>query len=227
MSSDDPSVDDHIANQVLQESYCDIIENLNVYEVSARLYPKYRITLSELDQLQNVHGILTDLERRHILYSTALAGKGKHALDAFLDVLDETAIEYKSHTYLANKLRVKFKEHEYHYRNRTFAKSKRTNVLLSSPDVFTHQSFSTIRSLPGTSSIGASVSSTMKSAQMPPPSYAFTTSSLNTNSPSSMLTSLNDVTFDTEDSSHKQEVQYLLVINDSIIFIITLCKMCT
>ena len=43
--------------------------------------------------------------------------------------------------------------------------------------------------------------STPKSAQMPAPSYAFTTSPSNITSPSSVPTSLNDVSISTEDFS--------------------------
>ena len=212
MSSEDQSVDDQVANKVLQESYCHIIEQLNVSEVSARLYTKHRITISELDQLQNVSGNLTDQQRRHRLYSTALAGKGKQALDAFLGVLDDTAIQYEPHALLASKLRAKLiEENEHHFKNRTLANSKSTSVPSSLPDVFTYRGISTIPSLPERGSTGASVSSTPKSAQIPAPSYAFITSPLNTSIPSSVPTSLNDVSVNTEDSSQEQEVQYLIV----------------
>ena len=107
------SAEDQIANKVLQESYCDITQQLNVSEVSARLYTNHRITLTELNQLQNVNGNLTDQQRRHILYSTALADKGKKALSAFLDALDDTADLYEPHAALASKLRVKLEEYEH------------------------------------------------------------------------------------------------------------------
>ena len=107
------SAKDQIANRVLQESYCDINEQLNVSEVSARLYTNHRITLSDLNQLQNVSGNLTDQQRRHILYTNALAGKGKQALDAFLDALDDTASHYEPHSLLARKLRAKLRECEH------------------------------------------------------------------------------------------------------------------
>ena len=107
------SAEDQVANRVLQESYCDINEQLNVSDVSARLYTNHRITLSDLNQLQNVSGNLTDQQRRHILYSTALAGKGKQALDAFLDALDDTAGQYQPHALLASKLRAKLTEYEH------------------------------------------------------------------------------------------------------------------
>ena len=56
------SAEDQIANRVLQESYCDITQQLNVSEVSARLYTNHRITLTELNQLHNVSVNLTDLQ---------------------------------------------------------------------------------------------------------------------------------------------------------------------
>ena len=196
-------MDDQVANKVLQESYCHIIDLLNVSEVSARLYSKHRITLTELDQLQNVSGNLTDQQRRYRLYSTALAGKGKQSLDAFLGVLDETAIQYEPHALLASKIRTKLEEYEHRFRNRTLANSKSTSVPSSLPGVFTHKGISTSPSLPETSSTGASVSSTPKSAQVPAPSYASTVSPSSTTTPSSVPSSLNDVNIN---SSQEEEV---------------------
>ena len=213
MSSENQSVDDQVANKVLQESYYHIIEQLNVSEVSARLYAKHRITISELDQLQNISGNLTDQQRRHRLYYTALAGKGKQALDIFLDVLDDTAIQYEPHALLAGKLRAKLiEEYHHHFKNRTFANSKSTSIASRLPDAFTLQYINNTIRLPESSSSIEFYSSTLKSAQTPTPSYAFITSPLNTSSPSSVPTSLNDVTFNTE-NSQKHEVQYLLIIN--------------
>ena len=105
---EDQLVDDQVANKILQESYCHITDLLDVDLVILPLFFEDRITLAELDQLQNVN--FTNQQRRHILYSTALAGKGKQALDAFLGVLDKTAIQYEPHALLASKLRVKLKD---------------------------------------------------------------------------------------------------------------------
>ena len=110
-----PSVVDQIANKVLQDLYCDIIEQLNTDAVASRLYAKHRITLADLDRLQNIGANLTDIQRKHFLYSSALAEKGKKGLDAFLEVLDDTSIQYEPHALLADKLRAslhaKFKEY--------------------------------------------------------------------------------------------------------------------
>ena len=106
------SVADQIANQVLQDLYCEIIDQLNIDLVVPPLYSKRRITKPELDRLQNIGGNLIDQQRKHLLYSTALADKGKQGLDAFLAVLDETSAQYDPHTLLADKLRAKFQEYE-------------------------------------------------------------------------------------------------------------------
>ena len=108
MSSEDQSLDDQVANKVLQESYYHIIDLLNVDLVLLPLFYEDRITLTELDQLQNIN--LTDQQRIHRLYSTTSVGKGKQALDAFLGVLDKTAIQYEPHALLASKLRAKLQE---------------------------------------------------------------------------------------------------------------------
>ena len=105
------SVEDQIANKVLQDLYCDIIDQLNVDAVAPRLYSKRRITKSEIDQLHNLSGNLIDQQRKHLLYSAALEGKGKPGLDVFLEVLDDTGIQYDPHALLADKLRAKFKEY--------------------------------------------------------------------------------------------------------------------
>ena len=106
------SVEDQIANKVLQDSYFEILDQLNIDAVVPRLYSKRRITTSELDRLQNISGNLIDQQRKHLLYSTALVGKGKPGLDAFLEVLDDTSIQYDPHALLAGKLRERFQEYE-------------------------------------------------------------------------------------------------------------------
>ena len=111
------SVADQIANQVLQDLYCEIIDQLNIDAVIPPLYSKRRITKPELDRLQNIGGNLIDQQRKHLLYSTALADKGKQGLDAFLAVLDETSAQYDPHSLLADKLRAKFQEYELEYQD--------------------------------------------------------------------------------------------------------------
>jgi len=98
----------------LQELYYDIVHLIDVDEVGLQLFTRYRITLSDLDQLQDLNGNLTDLQKKHCLYSAALAGKGKQGLDAFLEVLDESSIQYDLHRLLAGKIRTRYKEHQEH-----------------------------------------------------------------------------------------------------------------
>ena len=106
------SVEDQIANKVLQDSYHEIIDQLNINAVVPRLYAKRRINISELDRLQNISVNLIDQQRKHLLYSIALVGKGKPGLDAFLEVLDDTSIQHDPHALLAGKLRERFQEYE-------------------------------------------------------------------------------------------------------------------
>lgn len=211
MSSVDQSVADQVANKVLQELYCDIIDQLSVSDVSAQLYSKHKITLTELDQLHDLSGMIPDYQKRHRLYSTALAGKGKQAVDVFLSILDETAIHHKPHALLAHKLRVKLQEYEHQFRDRTLASCK--SVPLSTSDVLTHQTLCTNPLLPETSSTGARVMSTQKSTLIPIHSGAFII-------PTSSVTDQSHVpTFDvtaTKGSSQEQEVQCLLVINGTM-----------
>ena len=109
------SVADQIANNVLQDLYSEIIDQLNIDEVLPPLYSKRRLTKSELDRLQNIGGNLIDQQRKYFLYSTALAEKGKQGLDAFLAVLDDTSTQYEPHSLLADKIRAKFQEYELGY----------------------------------------------------------------------------------------------------------------
>jgi len=104
------SVEDQISNRALQESYHDIVDQINVNEVGSRLFTRNRITLPDLDRLQNLNGNLTDSQKKHYLYSVALADKGKRGLDVFLEVLDETSIQYDPHRLLADKIRTRYKE---------------------------------------------------------------------------------------------------------------------
>ena len=148
------SVEDQIANKVLQDLFCEITDQLNIELVIPRLYSKRRITKSELDQLQNIVGSLTDQQRKYILYSTALADKGKHGLDAFLEVLDNTSIQYDPHAFLAGKLRAKFQEYERlipvqdecHGTKRTLGSYK--SSLSSLPDGATYRALQSSPSLP-------------------------------------------------------------------------------
>ena len=100
---------DAIANEVLQESYPDILNLVNIDDIVSQLHTLKRIPLSELERLQNLNGYLTDQQRKLRLYVTTLAGKGQQGLDAFLKALDETADQYEPHVQLADKLRAKLK----------------------------------------------------------------------------------------------------------------------
>ena len=114
---------DTIVNIVLQQSYEDIVDLLNVDQVASLLFSWGRITLPELDQLQNM-GIFTDQKRRrHFLYSVALADKGQEGLGALLKALCETAGEYEPHALLLDKLYSKLKAHGISPSTGTFTRS--------------------------------------------------------------------------------------------------------
>ena len=100
---------DAIADEVLQESHQDILNLVNIGEIVSPLHTLKRITLSELERLQNLNGYLTDQQRKLRLYVTTLGGKGQQGLDAFLKALDETADQHEAHALLAEKLRAKLK----------------------------------------------------------------------------------------------------------------------
>lgn len=100
---------DIIANKVLQESCTDIIDLVNVDEIAPRLHSMKKLTLSDFNQIQNIHGNLTEEKRKYLLYFNALAGKGRPGLDAFLEALDKSAIQYDPHENLADKLRAKLR----------------------------------------------------------------------------------------------------------------------
>ena len=95
---------DSLANKVLRELREDIVNLVDVDQVARRFVSWNRISSSDLDQLQNAH-TLVDQKRKEQLYDTALVGKGRKGLDAFLRVLEETAHQYKPHDVLAKKLR--------------------------------------------------------------------------------------------------------------------------
>ena len=102
---------DTIANNLLRESYQDILDLLNVGIAAPALYSRGRITLPELDQLQNM-AIYTDNQaRRHFLYSTALADKGQEGLDTFLGVLRQT-VGHAPHAQLLDRLSAKLRAHD-------------------------------------------------------------------------------------------------------------------
>ena len=95
---------------MLQESYPDIIDLLNVDEVAPLLFARGRITVHELDRLQSMSILADHKNRRHILYYAALANKGQEGLDAFLRALCETA-GHAPHAQLLDKLCTKLKAH--------------------------------------------------------------------------------------------------------------------
>ena len=100
-----PMKRDTLANKVLRELREDIVNLLvDVDQVAQRFVSWNRIHSSDLDQMQNVHSHV-DQKRKEQLYDTALVGKGRKGLDAFLKALDETAHQYKPHAVLAEKLR--------------------------------------------------------------------------------------------------------------------------
>ena len=100
-----PMKRDTLANKVLRELREDIVNLLvDVDQVAQRFVSWNRIHSSDLDQMQNVHSHV-DQKRKEQLYDTALVGKGRKGLDAFLKALDETAQQYKPHAVLAEKLR--------------------------------------------------------------------------------------------------------------------------
>lgn len=206
------SLRDRLANKVLRELYCDIIEQVNVDEVSSRFYSKYRITLGQLNKLRNIS--YTDEDKKHTLYSVALAEKGEQALDAFLEVLDETSGQYKPHALLARRVREKCKEHEYFERDGRHKsniklisyKSVPENLLESKRDVVTHHpQLLTASSLPETSS-GYTPHAM---APIPGPNDVVTSSPSHITDLSHVPALLND---SVEDSSRGQEVQDFIVV---------------
>ena len=66
------SVEDQIANKMLQDLYSEIIDQLNIDSVIPRLHSKHRIMKSELDQLQNIGRNLTDQQRNYVLPSSTV-----------------------------------------------------------------------------------------------------------------------------------------------------------
>jgi len=102
------SREDRIANKVLQESFPDIVEQLNPNEIIGLLYSKSRLTTQDLEELSNISK--GDRHKSTQLYLKALADKGLSALQDFLDALNETA-HYQPHGELWTKLRSKLHEH--------------------------------------------------------------------------------------------------------------------
>ena len=95
------SGEDRVANTVLQECCQDIVDHINVDEVILRLHSKSRLTLQELNRLECLP---TVQEKKKQLYILALANKGSAAFEGILEVLNETALNYKPHADLADKL---------------------------------------------------------------------------------------------------------------------------
>lgn len=191
---------DQIANKVLQEFYHDIVNQVNVDEVSSRLFSKRRITLSELNRLQNLNGALIDQQRRYLLYCSALANKGKLGLDTFLAVLDETGIQYDEHADLAEKLRSKFTEYEslVQEQGRDEGTNRTLGTSSSSPNVVTSpRKYETPSSLQGSTSSHTGSCTTMPQllSSTSGSNHAITASySGTTDSTSHVTTSLNNGT---------------------------------
>ena len=209
-----PSVVDQIANKVLQVLYCDITEQLNTDAVAPRLYAKHRITLSDLNRLQNIGGSLTDIQRKHLLYSSALADKGKKGLDAFLEVLDDTSIQYEPHLCLAGKLRAKFKEYEILILAHTHGQRHGTDRTLDSCQ---NISPSYADGLPSATPRQETFSSTTSSTSLPLTSFG-TPSDLpvNISSPEPILEASNPVTLSGSSITNTSQVSAVSY-NDAIV----------
>ena len=101
------SGEDRVANTVLQECCQDIVDLINVDEVILPLYSKSRLTFQELNRLECIP---TVQEKKKQFYIVALANKGSAAFEGILEVLNDTALNYKPHADLADKLS---KRHRY------------------------------------------------------------------------------------------------------------------
>ena len=95
------SVEDRVANRVLQKCSQAIVDHINVDEVTLRLHSKSRLTLQEYDRLE---GISTTQEKKKQFYRVVLADKGSAAYKDILEVLNDTA-NYKPHAELVDKLK--------------------------------------------------------------------------------------------------------------------------
>lgn len=93
--------EDRVANTVLQECCQDIVDHINVDEVILRLHSKSRLTFQELNRLESIP---TVQEKKKQFYIVALANKGSAAFEGILEVLNDTALSYKPHADLADKL---------------------------------------------------------------------------------------------------------------------------
>ena len=93
--------EDLIANKALQECSQDIVDNINVDLVILRLHSKGRLTTQDINRLENIS---TSQEKKRQLYIYALADKGSAAFKDFVDVLNDTGLNYKPHADLAGKL---------------------------------------------------------------------------------------------------------------------------
>ena len=92
------TVEDTIANKVLQECSQDIVDNIDVDLVILRLHSKGRLTT------QDIKDISTSQAKKRQLYILGLADKGSAAFKDIVDVLNDTASKYKPHADLADKL---------------------------------------------------------------------------------------------------------------------------
>ena len=97
------TVEDIIANKVLEECSQDIVDKINVDLVILRLHSKCRLTAQDITRLGNIS---TSREKKRQLYMLALANKGSAAFQDIVDVLNDTALnhEYEPHAVLADKL---------------------------------------------------------------------------------------------------------------------------
>ena len=101
------SNEDRVANKVLQECCQDILNHINIEQITFRLYSKSRLTVEELSNLESIP---TADGKKKQFYILALANKGYAALEGILEVLNDTE-HYKPHADLANKLRKRYKFH--------------------------------------------------------------------------------------------------------------------
>ena len=95
------TVEDRVANRVLQKCSQAIVDLINIDEVALRLHSKSRLTLQEFDRLESIS---TAQEKKKQFYRIVLADKGSAAYEDILEVLNDTAY-HKPHVELADKLR--------------------------------------------------------------------------------------------------------------------------
>lgn len=112
------SVEDRVANRVLQKCSQAIVDLINIEEVTLQLHSKSRLTVHEFDRLESIS---IAQEKKKQFYRLVLAGKGSAAYEDILEVLHDTAGGNKAHAELADKLK---KCHKSLSRNMTHSRSR-------------------------------------------------------------------------------------------------------